>query len=573
MKNKLKKLFALTEQGASDLMKSIFACFLMYLANLFPAILLMMLLSQFINAKERSNLFYLGVSFAIIAVMYFLLNFEYESLYNATYKESANLRIDIAQNLKDLPLSYFSKHDLTDISQTIMRDVDAIEHALSHAMAKVYAFFFFFPLVSMLLLGGNFLLGLSILIPIVLFGLFTFYSKRVQLREHLNLHLQLRENSDSFQEAIELQQDIKSFGLGDTIKEKLYQQVDKAEKLQLRAEKNIFIPIAFSNIFLHLSLGITILVGLHLYLTGQAGLLYVVGYLLIAMKIKDMIDSAAQNITELFYLDAKAKRILEIRNTPVQEGGDTEFNDFTITLHQVSFSYQEDTEVLRDVSFTAEQGQVTALVGRSGCGKTSILRLVSRLYDYDGGKILIGDKDIKEISTNSLFDYISIVFQDVTLFNTSILENIRIGRKEASDEEVMEAAKLAGCEDFINKLPNGYNSLIGENGTSLSGGERQRLSIARAFLKNAPIIILDEIASSLDVENEKKIQDSLNKLIQDKTVLIITHRMKSIENVDKIVVIDKGKVESYGKHQDLLQQSTIYKGLIENSRLAEEFQY
>ena len=247
--------------------------------------------------------------------------------------------------------------------------------------------------------------------------------------------------------------------------------------------------------------------------------------------------------------------------------------DYDIELKNVSFTYNDDTKVLKDISFTANQNEVTALVGMSGCGKTSILRLISRLYDYDGGKITIGGVDIKDISTKSLFKKISIVFQDVTLFNTSIKENIRIGNKKATDKEVKEAARLANCEEFINRLPNGYDTVIGENGATLSGGERQRISIARAFLKNAPIIILDEIAASLDVDNEKKIQESLNELTKNKTVIIISHRLKSIENVDKIVVIDNGEVEAFGNHKELISISKTYNNLVEKAKLAEVFKY
>lgn len=246
---------------------------------------------------------------------------------------------------------------------------------------------------------------------------------------------------------------------------------------------------------------------------------------------------------------------------------------FDIVFENVAFSYDEGNKVLKEISFTAKQGEVTAIVGPSGSGKTSILRLILRLYDYDKGRILIDGKDIKNISTDSLFKKTSIVFQDVTLFNSSILENIRIGKKDASDEEVIKAATLANCMDFINKLPNGLDTVIGENGAELSGGERQRLSIARAFLKDAPILILDEISASLDVDNEKKIQESLNKLIKDKTVIIISHRLKSIENVDKIIVVKNGYVESQGSHKELIEKSKLYKNLLEKTKLAEEFIY
>ena len=273
------------------------------------------------------------------------------------------------------------------------------------------------------------------------------------------------------------------------------------------------------------------------------------------------------------YIEPAIVRINEINNAALQEGKDTDLSSYDIEFKNVSFAYNEDAKVLKGVSFVAKQGEVTALVGISGSGKTSVLRLISRLYDYDTGSILIDGKDIKNISTDSLFKNVSIVFQDVTLFNTSIMENIRLGRECATDEEVKEAAVLANCMDFIEKLPDGFNTLIGENGAELSGGERQRISIARAFLKDAPVLILDEISASLDVDNEKKIQDSLNKLIKDKTVIIISHRLKSIENVNKIVVIDEGIVETAGNHSELIKHSKVYKNLIEKTKLAEAFNY
>ncbi|EME8135111.1 ATP-binding cassette domain-containing protein, partial [Enterococcus faecium] len=275
----------------------------------------------------------------------------------------------------------------------------------------------------------------------------------------------------------------------------------------------------------------------------------------------------------IFYLAPKIQRIRAMKETSIQEGSDSPLKSFDIELRDVSFSYDNNTPILDHISFTAKQGEVTALVGASGSGKTSILKLVSRLYDYDEGCILIDGYDIKRVSPASLFSKIAIVFQEVTLFNTSILENIRIGNSQASDEEVKKAACLANCEDFIEKLPDGYHTLVGENGSSLSGGERQRLSIARAFLKNAPILILDEITASLDAENEKRIQESLNRLIQDKTVLIISHRLKSIEKVNKIVVMDQGKVVDQGTHSELYRRSEIYKNLIKKTKLSEKFVY
>ena len=343
--------------------------------------------------------------------------------------------------------------------------------------------------------------------------------------------------------------------------------------MHIKAELMAFIPIAFAGLLLQLSLAVVIITGITLYAAGQVTILYLIGYILAAMKLKESADGVNQNIAELFYLDARINRIKEIRETEMQKGEDTELSGYDVVFKNVSFSYDGRTKVLDDVSFKAAQNEVTALVGRSGCGKTSILRLISRLYDYDGGTITIGGKDIKRLSTKALFEKISIVFQDVTLFNTSIAENIRIGKKDASYEEIKNAARLANCEEFINKLPDGYETVIGENGALLSGGERQRLSIARAFLKDAPIIILDEIAAALDVDNEKKIQDSLNKLIKGKTVLIISHRLKSVENADRIVVIDNGKTDACGKHDDLIRSSKVYASLVYNARLAEDFVY
>ena len=279
------------------------------------------------------------------------------------------------------------------------------------------------------------------------------------------------------------------------------------------------------------------------------------------------------NIAEIMHIDARVEKINQIRNANKQTGKKLNITNYDIELKNVNFSYDDTTQVIKNISFVAKQGQITALVGSSGCGKTTILRLISRLYDYDNGLILIDNKDIKDIDTSYLFEKISIVFQDVILFNTSIMENIRIGKKNASDEEVIQAAKKANCDDFVDNLKDKYNTIIGENGSKLSGGQRQRISIARAILKNSPIILLDEISASLDVENEMKIQQSLNTLIKDKTVIIVSHRLKSIENADKIIVMDNGKIDSIGTHKELLEKSQIYKQMIEMSNISQNYTY
>ncbi len=573
MKELFKKRFALTDQGASDLIKASIASFFVFFVNLIPAILLMLLLDHILLSHVRSNSFYYMLSGIILVLMYMLLNIEYNATYNATYRESENLRIDIARRLSNLPLSYFSKHNLSDLAQTIMTDVSAIEHALSHAVGKIIGFIFFFIVLSFLLLSGNVKLGLSVLAPIILYFLFIFISKKIQVSNQTKYYHKLRANSESFQEAIELQQEIKSYDMSEYIGTKLSSDMEDSEKIHIRSEVAVIGSTILSSLVLYLTFILIVIVGSHMYARGEISILYLIGYLLASIKLKEATEGIGNNMVELFYIDAMIQRINEIRTTVLQEGDDTELTSFDIEFSDVSFSYDKDTEVLKNISFIAKQNEVTALVGKSGCGKTSILRLVSRLYDNSSGLITISGRDIKTISTRSLFANISIVFQDVTLFNSSILENIRIGDPSARDEDVKRAAALANCDEFVNKLPEGYNTLIGENGASLSGGERQRISIARAFLKNAPIIILDEIAASLDVENEQKIQESLNKLTKNKTVLIISHRLKSIQNVDEIVVIDGGRIESIGSHAQLMQSSTIYKELLNKTDMAEAFTY
>ena len=573
MRELFKTHFALTDKGAKDLQKASAASFFAYVINFFPAMLLLLLVDELLLNNVKETELYLWGSILVLAAMWILLRIEYDALYNTTYQESANLRTEIADILTKLPLSYFSRHDLSDLAQTIMADVAAIEHAMSHAMAKAVGFLFFFPLLSVLLLLGNVKLGFAIILPILLgFGLLLL-SKNFQIRESFKHYQKLRDNSESFQEAIENQQEIKSFGLTQKIRQTLYQKMEESEKIHLRAEISAGIPMLCSNVILQFAFVIVILTGVQMLHTGEIDILYFLGYVLASIKVRESVESVNMNVEELYYLDSMVKRIREIRETKIQQGKDQTISSYDIEFAQVSFSYDKDTEVLKNVSFTAKQNEVTALVGVSGCGKTSILRLMSRLYDYDGGSIRIGGLDIKELSTKSLFEKLSIVFQDVTLFNTSVLENIRIGKKTATDEEVIQAARLANCEEFIRRLPEGYKTMIGENGATLSGGERQRLSIARAFLKDSPIIILDEIAASLDVENEKKIQDSLNRLILDKTVIIISHRLKSVENADKIVVIDCGRVEASGTHLELLKTSPTYNNLVEKAKLTEEFQY
>lgn len=573
MKTYLKNAFQLSDSGAKGLVKSIWSFFLYYVSFVPPMICVFLFADRLLHGNTGKPVVYLLFMLVATLVMYLVINYNYKTTYDETYQESANLRIDLAEQLSKLPLSYFSKHNLSDLAQTIMADVASIEHAFANAVANTIGFAIYFLVISAALLIMNWKLGLCVLLPVLASASVLFLTKKLQVRDVNKHYDKLRDISESFQNAIELNQEIKSYGLKEKVEAQMDQQLDESENLQWKAQITQTIPVTIGQTLSILPIGITATVGLSMLASGQVSILILLGYIIMAAKLSGAMGGVLLYLTEIFYLDARIARIGEIKNHELQGGEKAVLSDFNVEIKDVCFSYQKDTQVIRHASFTAEQGQVTALVGPSGCGKTTMLKLISRLYDADSGTVQIGGTDIREIHTDSLFKYVSIVFQEVILFNTSIMENIRLGRLDASDEEVIRAAKLAGCNEFVSRLPDTYQTIIGENGTKLSGGERQRLSIARAILKDAPIIILDEIAASLDVETEVQIQTGLNHLIQGKTVIVISHRLKSIENADKIVVMKAGTVEACGKHDHLLKQSSTYRKMIEKSNLAEKFNY
>ncbi|CEM62877.1 ABC transporter ATP-binding protein [Treponema phagedenis] len=573
MITKMQKLFGVTETGARGCIRAALMCLLANIAFIAPVFLIMIFVQSLLEGQLQSSYFYIAGIVIIGIIMYIIIYINYNTLYTETYKESAALRIEIANTLKELPLSFFSKHDVSDLSQTVMADIAAIEHGLSHAIPQTIGLTLFLIIMGIMMISFHPALGLCVFAPIIISIILMLLSKKIQVSGTTKHYHSMRERSEDFQEAIELQQEIKSYGRTEETAANLYKIADETEKIHIKAELMQVGPLQVALLILRFSIGLTVFFGLQFYLAGTVPLLYLLGYIIAAARITDAVSGVEANLAEIMYLDARIKRINELRDTPVQEGEAAELSSFNIEFKDVEFSYNKDAKVIDGISFTAAQNKVTALVGPSGCGKTTVLRLASRLYDYDKGHILIGEKEINKIDTDSLFDKISIVFQDVLLFNASVMENIRIGNKNASDEEVKEAARLANCTDFIEALPEGYNTAIGENGSKLSGGERQRLSIARAFLKNAPIIILDEISASLDVENEMKIQESLNTLIKDKTVIIISHRLKSIEKADKIIVMNEGKIEAEGTHAELLKTSALYRAMIEKSGLTEAYSY
>lgn len=572
MKEHFKKKFHVTEEGARGLVRAVWASFIVNVIAMFPVMILMLLGQQILEGTFHSQTLYFALSLGICVILFIALLVEYERMYNATYKESANLRENLGKTLAKLPLAFFSKRNLSDLAQSIMSDVETIEHAMSHAIPKIYGLYLFIPVLGVMLLVGNVKLGLAVILPMTLRLLILVAFKEEGIKSNKKFFDQLRANAEDFQEAIELHQEIRSYHLTDDVQKDLYTKMDESEKIQMKTEGLAIVVMALSNLFSFISLGIVLYVGVGLLAKGEVSLLYVVGYVLAAMKLKDLIDLSSETALEIRHITPRVENIASIQDAPLQKGKDVDLRRVSIDVEDVHFGYGEKN-VLEGVNFTARQGDVTALVGPSGCGKSTLLKLMSRLYDYDSGAIRIDDYDIQNVSTDSLFKKISIVFQDVMLFNTSVMENIRIGRLDATDEEVKEAARMANCMDFIDEMPEGFHTAIGENGQELSGGQRQRLSIARAFLKDAPILILDEITSSLDVENERIIQQSLNHLIQNKTVVIISHRLKSVEKADKIVVLNKGKVEGEGKHDELLKISPTYRNLMEKSEMAEEFVY
>lgn len=568
----LKSKFQLTDAGAAGTFRATLTSALVAVMNMLPMIVIMLFAQGILEgglATLPTFLILIAVVLVVLTIVFFI---NYNDTYTVVYMEAKQLRIAIAEKLKELPLSYFSKHDTSDLAQSILKDVADIEHALSHAVPKFYGNSAAFIVISVMMLFWNVPLALCIILPTILSFVLIWAARSVQERENRKYYLKLRENAEKFQQAIELQQEIKSYSMEEAVWEDVSASIDESEKIHIRSEITMALPVQFAGFLTRFMLGLTVLVGSYLFANGNISILYLIGYILAAGRVAEAVIDIQMNIAEMVYIDSRVQTIRAINETKIQKGSPAELRNYAIEFTGVTFGYN-DNRILNGVSFTAPAGKVTALVGPSGGGKTTVLRLASRLFDYDSGEIRIDGKDIKTVATEDLFKHISIVFQDVTLFNNTVLENIRIGRPDASDEEVKEAARLANCDEFVLKLPNGYETMIGENGGKLSGGERQRLSIARAILKNAPIILLDEISASLDIENEKKIQDSLNELIKGKTVLIISHRMKSIENADTIVVLKDGLVEAAGNHQELLDRSATYREMIEKSLLTDAFTY
>lgn len=573
MLSKIRKHFALTEQGMKNTYRASVFSFLKFFSFTLTPMLVFLFLQDYMSGQLKPLTIYMAILTTIVLARYWILKKEYTATYDTTYKESIALRVNVANKFRKLPLSYFSKHDLSDLSQTVMMDANNIEFFMSHALPQGIGFLYFFILISIMLVAAAPLLGLAVILPIWLTIALMLFTGKFQTRYVRKYYKMLLENAASFQEAFEMQKEIKSYSLQEEVEKDVTKKLENTEKIHLKAEFHMAFMSFVIGLLPYLAPVLTAIIGAVLFSQGSISILYYVGYLMAATNISAQYAGVNEYLLTALFFEDSFKRIRDLQEEPTQEGIDKKIQNFDIEFKNVSFSYNNEEKVIKNVSFIAKQGEVNALVGPSGCGKTTLLRLISRLYDYDEGSILIGGTNIKNISTESLFKNISIVFQNVELFNNTVLENIRIGNKDASDEEVLRAAKLANVDKIADVLPNGYNTIIGENGSKLSGGERQRISIARAFLKDAPIILLDEISASLDVENEKEIQDSINKLIDRKTVIIISHRLKSIEKADKIIVMNEGRLDSQGKHEEILEKSLVYKAMVEKSERTETYLY
>ena len=569
----LQDKLGLTKLGAQGMLRAAMWQFISLVISMAPMISVM-LFAQYLFNHEVANIVQFSLLVGVIVLALWLVErVMYDATYTATYKECEALRIEVCDCVKNLPMSYYSKHDYTDISQIITEDIALLEQAFSHALPQLIGLVPFLVLISIMLIASNVKLGLAIVAPILLCLIFPVMSKKLQKSIASEYYGVLRDNSAAFQQAIDMQREIKSYNLTQSVKEDLDKQLEYSEKVHFKGEMTMGLFLAIPWALLDLVLGLVIIVGAKLYISGDINALYLIGYILAGANIANATKVVFEYVAMMFTIDSRIAKFKDMKSAcdvdgavGVVDGGDVEFRD-------VTFGYTPDRTIINNLSFVANRGETTALVSPSGCGKTTVLRLLASLYDADQGQVLIDGYDIKDIKSDNLFDNISIVFQDVTLFNSSVYDNIAIGNTDASKEEVLHAARLANCNDFVDGLSDGFDTLIGENGCSLSGGERQRISIARAFLKDAPIIILDEIAANLDIENENKIQESLQRLIKDKTVIIISHRMKSVENVDKIIVLDDGVCVDSGTHSQLMHESDLYKQMVDKSRLTEEFVY
>ncbi len=575
MVEKLQHEYALSRQGAVDMIKACTSVAVTNIVLMMSAGVLYTLIKDLLNnhlTKDRIPFYVVGS--LIILALTFVTNFvQYNATFLTTYRESGVRRTAIAEKLRKLPLSYFGKKNIADLTTNIMGDCAMIETASSHwipellgALASVslvgISMFFFFD--WRMVLASFWVIPVAFCIVVTCSG-----AEKRAVRKNQEVKMAM---ADGIQECLESIRDLRANNAQDRYMDELEGKIRKVEKFALFTELKMAVYVNSAAIILKLGIGTTAVAGGVLFAKGEIDLLTFFMFLMLVARLYDPMEITLQNFAAIIATGIQCERLDEVLSHEIQTGTEEMKNKgYDIVFDHVGFKYAEDTEVLKDVSFTAKQGQVTALIGPSGGGKTTISRLAARFWDVGNGKITLGGQDISKVDPETLLSKYSVVFQDVTLFNNSVMENIRIGKKDATDEEVMEAAKLANCDEFVNLLPDKYNTYIGENGSELSGGERQRISIARAFLKDAPVILLDEATASLDAENETAIQEALSRLIKDKTVIIIAHRMRTIANADHIVVLKDGVVAEQGSPETLSKYDSIYSRMTKQQLISQKW--
>lgn len=560
LNKKLQHKYALSAKGAQDMIKAFVAVTLSNIALMLPAGLLYFIVEDMINRQMAGKAaIYICGSIICLALIGITTYIQYNCTFLSTYIESGVRRTALAEKLRKLPLAFFGKKDLADLTSTIMADCATLETASSHWIPELIGSLVSTAIIAVLLVFFDWRMAIAALWVLPIAFVIVLCSSKVvhsMSKKHMKLKM---ECADGIQECLESIKELKSNNAEKKYMQELNTKIKAVEKHSVVNELGMAVFVSSAQMVLKLGIATTALTGGVLLYGGQLDILTFFMFLLVVSRLYDPLQISLQNLAAIISSEVQCERMDEILSHDVQTGREPLNNiGNDIVFDHVRFAYGEGENVLSDVSFTAKQGQVTALIGPSGSGKTTISRLAARFWDCDGGRITVGGQDISEVEPEMLMSLYSIVFQDVTLFNNTVMENIRIGRKEATDEEVIAAAKLAHCEEFVGKLPEKWNTMIGENGSELSGGERQRLSIARAFLKDAPVILLDEATASLDVDNETMIQESISKLIKDKTVIIIAHRMRTVEAADKIVVIKDGIVAEQGSPAELEKRQGIY---------------
>lgn len=565
MIRRLQKRYALSEQGAKDLIKGCFACVLQNISFMFPMGLLYCMVSDLMNGgvPESRLPFYIVGCILCVGLILLTTYFQYNATYFATYTESGVRRITLAERLRKIPLSFFGKKDLADLTSTIMADCTFLEQSFSHFIPELAGSIISTVLIAVSLFFYDWRMALAALwVMPVAFAIVGFSAKVQEGFNQKSMDAKMA-CADGIQECIETVQDLKANNAEKEYLKGLEKQIRAVEHRSILNEFGLAAFVVSASLVLKLGIATVALAGSVLLMQGSLDILTFFLFLLVVSRLYDPLQGALQNLAAVISTRTNIARMNEILDHPIQQGKTSLSNQgYDITFDHVGFACNTGETVLKDVSFTAKQGEVTALVGPSGGGKTTVSRLAARFWDVSRGKITVGGMDVSKVDPETLLSLYSIVFQDVTLFDNTILENIRIGNKDATDEEVLAAARLANVDELAEKLPDKWNTNIGENGCELSGGERQRISIARAFLKNAPIILLDEATASLDVENETLIQTALSRLIKDKTVLVIAHRMRTVAGADKIVVLSDGMVAEEGDPDTLLQQDGIYTRMV-----------